>query len=190
MAKIRAKPRAPRLSKPALKTPKTTPQSPRSKLRVKQPPPRPRGNLAGPSAAVKRKAVERKAEMAARNKLYREGYRSVRRLQHDKVHGVDLGAIKHDKAKRPMAGAVVEVKGRSSRTPGPSAFKKQVRSSYYTPRLLAAKKAGVKGADDLYRLAKKGKVTSYGATYGLRDKGKGARLYKVSRRGPISRKPI
>lgn len=190
MARIRAKPKAPKPIKPALKTPKSVPRPPRPKLRVKQPPPRPRGKLAGPSAAVKRKAVEQKAEMAARNKLYRMGYQSVRRLQHDKVHGVDLGAIKYDKAKRPVAGAVVEVKGRSGRTLGPSAFKKQVRSSYYTPRLLAAKKAGVKGADELYRLAKKGKVTSYGATYGLGDKGKGARLYKVPRRGPISRKPI
>jgi len=142
------------------------------------------------SSAQKRRAVERRAETAARNKLYRKGYTSVRRLQHNKVHGIDLGAIKYNKTGRPIAGAVVEVKGRSGRTPGPSAFKKQVRPGYYTPRLLKAKKAGVKGADELYRLAKKGKVTSHGATYGLKDKGKGARLYKVPPRGPISRKPL
>lgn len=190
MVRIRAKPEAPRPTKPTLKAPKPTVRPPRPTSRVKQPPPRPRGKLAGPSVADKRKAVERRAEMAARNKLYRMGYQSVRRLQHDKVHGIDLGAIKYDKARRPVAGAVVEVKGRSGPTPGPSAFKKQVRGSYYAPRLRAARKAGVKGADDLYRLAKESKVASYGATYGLQDKGQGAQLYKVPRRGPISRKPI
>jgi len=151
---------------------------------------KPKGKLNGPSLAQKRKNVERKAETAARNKLYNMGYDSVRRMQFDKTHGVDLGAIKYDKQGQPRSGAVIEVKGRSGSTPGPSAFKKQVRRSYYTPRLKEAKKAGVKNADVLYRLAKQDKVKSYGATYGLQDKGKGPRLYQVPPRGPIPKKPI
>lgn len=144
------------------------------------------GGAAGPSITQKRKAVERAAEAAARSKLYRLGYDSVVRMQHDSIHGVDLGAIKYDKSGKPVAGAVIEVKGRSGPTPGPSAFKKQVRASYYMPRLLQAKHAGVRGADDLYRMAKARKVVSYGATYGQQ----GLRLYKVPRRGPIPRRPI
>lgn len=144
------------------------------------------GGVAGPSVTQKRKAVERAAEAAARSKLYRLGYDSVVRMQHDSIHGVDLGAIKYDKKGRPVAGAVIEVKGRSGPTPGPSAFKKQVRAGYYMPRLLQAKRAGVRGADDLYRLAKARKVVSYGATYGQQ----GLRLYQVPRRGPIPKRPI
>ena len=117
---------------------------------------------------------------AARSKLYRLGYDSVVRMQHDSIHGVDLGAIKYDKSGKPVAGAVIEVKGRSV-TPGPSAFKKQVRASYYMPRLLQAKHAGVRGADDLYRMAKARKVVSYGATYGQQ----GLRLYKSTQKGMI-----
>ncbi len=165
-----------------------------AKLRVRlespKPVPRPVGNIPGPSMAAKKRVVEKKAETAARNKLYRMGYHSVRRLQHDKTHGVDLAAFKYYKSRRPVAGAVVEVKGRGTRTPGPSAFKKQVRASYYEPRVLKAKQAGVKGASDIQRLAKQNRLKSYGATYGLADKGKGARIYNVPRRGPISKKPI
>lgn len=136
---------------------------------------------------TQKKATERVAENAARNRLYRMGYHNVHRLQYNKSgHGVDLGAIKRDKSGRPATGAVIEVKGRSGPTPGPSAFKKQVRPGYYIPRLEKAKRAGVRGADDLYRLAKENKVSSYGATYGQQ----GLRLYQVPKRGPVSKRPV
>lgn len=173
---------SPKVGSPRVKAP--------SKVRVTKPVPRPAGGIPGPSMAAKKRTVEKKAETAARNKLYRMGYHSVRRLQHDKTHGVDLAAFKYGKSRRPVAGAVVEVKGRGTRTPGPSAFKKQVRASYYEPRVLKAKQAGVKGAGDIQRLAKQNRLRSYGATYGLADKGKGARIYNVPPRGPISKKPI
>ena len=156
-----------------------------NKVRIKT-----RTRLQAQTPAAKRKAVELKAETATRNKLYRLGYQSVRRMQHNKLHGLDLGAIKYDKRGKVISGAIVEVKGRSGATPGPSAFKKQVRESYVTPRLALARQKGIKGADEMYRLAKDNKVTRYGSTYGLVDKGKGPRIYKVPRRGPISKKPI
>jgi hypothetical protein len=146
--------------------------------------------LAGPSLAQQRKVVERKAEMAARNKLYRLGYHSVRRMQYNKLHGIDLGAFKYDKSGRFIDGATAEVKGRSGRTPRPSAFRAQVRGNYIKPRLLRAQEAGVQGADQLYKLAKQNRLTSYGITYGLQDKGKGAQVYRVGQRGPLPSKPI
>lgn len=142
--------------------------------------------LNGPSLTEKRRMVERKAEMAVRNKLYRLGYQSVRRMQHNGLHGVDLGAFKYDKQGKLVGGAVVEVKGGSTRTPSVSSFRTQVRRSYFEPRLLKAHNAGVQGAMQLYRLSKRGKLDSLGGTYGLQDKGKGPRLYHVPRRGPIS----
>ncbi len=135
------------------------------------------GRLSAPSRAEVRRAIERKAEMAARNKLYRMGYTSVRRMQHDGIHGVDLGAFKYDRAGRLRGGAVAEVKGRSSRRPGPSVFKNQVRPSYYAPRLKQAQAAGVKGADQLYNLYKRNKLTSYGITHSPQQRG--AAVYQV-----------
>lgn len=183
--RIKSTPR-PKVSSPRVKPPRARPPEQRSNsARV-----RARTKVSGPTRAEKRKAVELKAERATRNKLYRMGYQSVRRMQHNKLHGIDLAAFKHDKRGRATHAAAVEVKGRSGRTPGPTAFKKQVRESYVMPRIAKAQQKGVKGADDLYRLAKENRLARYGSTYGLADKGKGPKIYQVPRRGPIPKKPI
>lgn len=140
----------------------------------------------GVSITQKRRGIEHAAEAATRSRLYGLGYHSVFSAQHDGIHGVDLGALKYSQKGKPIAGAIIEVKGRSGPTPGPSAFQKQVRPGYYLPRLYQAKQAGVPGASSLYHLAKRHKVTSYGATYGKQ----GLRVYSVPQRGPIPKKPI
>lgn len=189
MAGPKVKP-APVLRK-AVAAPKLAPPRPRPVgPRPKPAPPRPVGQLSGPSMAQKRKAVERQGLKAADYKLRKMGNQSVFNLQHNGLHGADKGAIRYAKNGRPLSGAVAEIKARSVRTPGPSSFKRQVRTSYYMPRLRKASEAGIKNADVLYGLAKQGKVKSLGITYGLQDKGKGARVYHVPRRGPISRKPV
>ncbi len=130
--------------------------------------------------------LERLAESRIRQRLYRMGFDSVHRVQHNLKHGVDLGAVKRNASGRVVRAAVVEVKGRSSKAPGRASFKEQVRASYYAPRLELASKAGSRLAKEILDFkAKGGRIESLAGTYGL-ETGQ-TRIY-INRRGPKTAK--
>lgn len=133
-----------------------------------------------------KKRIEKRAEGVAARHFRGKGY-EVHRMQHNRSgHGVDLGVIKRDKSGQIRNAGVVETKGSGVRTPSVSAFKKQVRRSYYTPRLKKARDRGKAGAGDLYTLAKKKspKLQSWAVTSGPQ----GNRLYTIPPSGKISSK--
>jgi hypothetical protein len=132
--------------------------------------------------AEKNRIVEKTGETAIRQKFYRMDYDHVFRLQYDGVHGKDFGVLKDDEFGNPVEGGVVEAKTLSGHAPGPSRFKDQVDPIYDRHALEKARDAGVRGADELYRLAKANKVKSFGATYGVADKGQGPRIYEMDRK--------
>ncbi len=140
--------------------------------------------ITGRVDSKQKKAIERKAEKAAIN-YFRSQNAEVRRMQYDKVHGVDLGAIWWGKRGEIKKAAVVEVKGSGRGTPSRSVFRNQVRRDYYLPRLREAEAKGIKGAKELYMLAKNKdkRLQSMAFTSGPQ----GNRVYKISARGPISR---
>jgi len=181
----------PKMPVPTPRAPRPTGPKPRvTSPRVIVPPPRPVSKLPSVSLAQKGKAVELMGERATRNRLYYMGQDRVFRLQHDGVHGIDLGSLTYNKMRRPIAGTTNEIKTRSPHYPPPSSGVQQTSPKYVERNLLKARAAGVKGADDLYRLYKKGKVTNYFAAYSVKHKGQGVRLYEHPRDGPISKKPI
>ena len=167
-----------RNTKSRVKAPKPTPK-PIHPARAL--PPHPSAHMKTLSPRAKRnRVIEKAAEIKARQLLRKLGYSKIRRLQYDKIHGIDLAGIKSVKG-RPVRAAVAEVKGSAGRAPTFSRLKKQVRGSYIEPRLRRAALRGVPNADKIYKLYKKGRVTSYGITYGLGAKE--TRVYRVPRRG-------
>ena len=132
-------------------------------------------------------ALERLAESRIRQRLYRMGFDSVHHVQYNKKHGVDLGAVKRNASGRVIRAAAVEVKGRSSQTPGRASFREQVRASYYMPRLELASKADTSLAKEILDFkAKGGHIESLAGTYVL-ETGQ-TRVYQISRRGPLTAK--
>ncbi|HEX8069461.1 MAG TPA: hypothetical protein VF546_05895 [Pyrinomonadaceae bacterium] len=137
-----------------------------------------RGLNGPPSSQAYKQEVARLAEKATRSKLYNEGYDSVRRMQHNKVHGIDLAAVKYDPAGRVKKACVVEVKGSADRKLSPARFKEQVTQQYVEKNLRRAEAAGVRGADTLHQMAKQKALGIMGSTYRVNDR-KGAQLHQI-----------
>ncbi len=140
--------------------------------------------ITGALDARQKKITGANAEKLA-TKWFRKQGAEVHPMQHDRIHGVDLGVIWRGRRGEVNKAGVVEVKGSTVRTPSRSAFAKQVRPSYYRPNLRKADAKGIKGANELYRLAKNNdkRLQSMAFTSGPQ----GNRVYKISPRGPISR---
>lgn len=190
-------------SKPA--RPRAAARRPGAKLPpVRQPraaKPRP---AAGPSVSAARKRAQRalprnrnsqafkqqvakKGVEAVRQKFYRMGFDSVRQVQHNKVHGVDLAAFRYGRNGRLLNAAVAEVKSSASRRPGPNSLRRQTTHRYVEQNLAraAAARPKVRDADKLYRLAKERRLNIYGGTYLTGERG--ARVHKVYEPRPLKR---
>jgi hypothetical protein len=143
-----------------------------------------KGNLS--KADKERKITGRQTEKKVAKYYRKRGYETYPLQYNRSGHGVDLGIIKRASKGRVREGGIVEVKGSKVRTPSVSHFKNQVRRSYYLDRLGKARKNGIKGADELYTLAKdkSQKLQSIAITSGPQ----GNRLYKIPPTGKISKK--
>lgn len=164
----------------AAKSPKAaTPSVSAARKRAQRPLPRDRNSQAY-KQHVSKKGVE-----AVRQKFYRMGFDSVRQVQHNKVHGVDLAAFKYGKDGRLLNAAVAEVKSSGSKRPGPNSLRRQTTHRYVEKNLSRAAAAGpkVRDADKLYRLAKQRRLNIYGGTYLMGERG--AKVHKVYEPRPL-----
>jgi len=153
-----------------------------ARKRAGQPLPRDRN-----SQAYKQQVAKKGVE-AVRRKLYRMGFNSVRQVQHNKVHGVDLAAFRYGRSGRLLNAAVAEVKASGSKRLGPNSLKRQTAHRYVERNLFRAATARpkVREADKLYRLAKARKLNIYGGTYLLGERG--AKVHKVYEPRPVKQR--
>ncbi|MBV8855455.1 MAG: hypothetical protein JOZ02_00705 [Acidobacteria bacterium] len=168
--------RQPRAARPRVSTPRTLSAE---RKRVQRAVPRDRNSQAY------KQYVAKKGVAAVRQKFYRMGFDSVRQVQHNKVHGVDLAAYKYGKDGRLINAAAAEVKSSGSRRPGPKSIRRQTTHGYVTGNLAraAAARPKVRDADKLYRLARQRRLNIYGGTYLMGERG--AKLHKVYEPRPV-----